>query len=80
MQIVSYEVMVQNYDDEFEMWVNIGYKKEKKLYKYNYSENELKRKARRKAKKYRNKLRNMGICVEKIKVIINSEITIENIG
>ena len=77
MQIVNYEVMVQNYDDEYGMWINIGYKKEKKLYKYNYSENELKRKARRKAIKYRKQLENIGVFNEKIKIIIDGEIVIE---
>lgn len=77
MQVVNYEVMVQNYDDEFEMWVNIGYKKEIKLYKYNYSENELKRKARRKVIKYRKQLKSIGIDPDRIKIIINDEIVIE---
>ena len=77
MQIINYEVMVQNYDDELEMWVNIGYKKETKLYKYNYSENELKRKANRKAKKYRKQLTNIGIDPDRIQVIINGEIIIK---
>lgn len=77
MQVVDYEVITQNYDNDLEVWVNIGYKKETKVYKYNYSENEFKRKARRKARKYRKQLRYMGIYPDRITITVNGQIVIQ---